>query len=237
MEVRRALPADHSFTPTPSPPVAHESAQPAPHPLAALPQTSAAAPVVQQAPAAQTQTAAQGVKPGGTTPGLSDAQEHQRLTQGLETLKENKTLLKPDQKGPEVLLLQQQLKHLGLHVKETGVLDKSTEGYIKAIQTGGGLGAHVRAVVDDLADDEDHADGEQGEDGLLSAGEAVLVTNESSQVLHLSLLVRGLPAGLRDRLSFPSSRSVPSRFGIRPYSGFLRLLRKTEQYLPRLAPE
>lgn len=141
MEVRRALPADHAFTPAPSPPVAHESAQPAPHPLAALPQTSAAAPVVQQAPVAQTQTAAQGVKPGGTTPGLSDAQEHQRLTQGLETLKENKTLLKPDQKGPEVLLLQQQLKHLGLHVKETGVLDKSTEGYIKAIQTGGGLGA------------------------------------------------------------------------------------------------
>ena len=36
MEVRRALPADHSFTPTPSPPVAHESAQPAPHPLAVL---------------------------------------------------------------------------------------------------------------------------------------------------------------------------------------------------------
>ena len=37
--------------------------------------------------------------------------------------------------------LQQQLKQLGLHVEQNGVMDKSTEGYIMAIQTGGGLGA------------------------------------------------------------------------------------------------
>jgi lysozyme family protein len=36
------------------------------------------------------------------------------------------------------LSLQQQLKQLGLHVEQTGVMDKSTEGYIMAIQTGGG---------------------------------------------------------------------------------------------------
>lgn len=162
MEVRRALPADPALLPAKTPAVTHELAQAAPHPLAALPVQSQAAPpanaaqlgagaaglgelaarpaatpvnpAVQQAPAAQSQTA------GATTAG-NDAQEKERLTQGLEALKAHKTLLKPDQKGPEVLLLQQQLKHLGLHVKETGVLDKGTEGYIKAIQTGGGLGA------------------------------------------------------------------------------------------------
>lgn len=159
MEVRRALPADPVPASSHAPAITHDPAPAAPHPLAALPATPQVAPpgaatahlgagaaglgelAIPQAPVAQAQTAGPGAQPGGAAPTGTDAQEQQRLAQGLETLKGSKTLLKPDQKGPEVLLIQQQLKHLGLHVKETGVLDKSTEGYIKAIQTGGGLGA------------------------------------------------------------------------------------------------
>lgn len=75
-----------------------------------------------------------------TQPATDDAQHRQQVTEGMELLKESKHVLRPGDKGPEVALLQQQLQQLGLHIKETGVMDKSTQAIIKAIQTGGGLG-------------------------------------------------------------------------------------------------
>lgn len=72
----------------------------------------------------------------------ADDPEHRALvTHQMEEMKEKKTLLKPGDKGPNVVLLQSQLKQLGLHVEQTGVMDKATEGYVMALQTGAGLGA------------------------------------------------------------------------------------------------
>jgi len=99
---------------SPTPPVAHAEAK-----------TPATVPAGQQA----------------VTPGLTEEEQRTLVTHKMEALKENKTVLKPGQKGPEVVALQQQLKQLGLHVDQTGVMDKATEGYILALQTGGGLGA------------------------------------------------------------------------------------------------
>lgn len=85
-----------------------------------------------QEPAAQ--------KPAALGP-QDEANQHELTTKAMEELKANKTVLKPGDKGPAVLLLQQHLKQLGLHVEATGVFDKATKGYIEALQTGGGLGA------------------------------------------------------------------------------------------------
>jgi hypothetical protein len=82
-------------------------------------------------------------KPASTDPAAAttdDAQKRQLVTEQMEALKESKHVLRANDKGPEVVLLQQQLKQLGLHIKETGVMDKDTQAIIKAIQTGGGLG-------------------------------------------------------------------------------------------------
>lgn len=85
-----------------------------------------------QAPAVQ--------KPAELGP-QDEVQKHAATTKAMEELKASKHVLKPGDKGPEVLLLQQHLKQLGLHVEATGVFDKATQGYIEALQTGGGLGA------------------------------------------------------------------------------------------------
>lgn len=70
-----------------------------------------------------------------------EVQQREATTKAMEELKASKVVLKPGDKGPQVLLLQQHLKQLGLHVEATGVFDKATKGYIEALQTGGGLGA------------------------------------------------------------------------------------------------
>jgi lysozyme family protein len=70
-----------------------------------------------------------------------EVQQRETTTKAMEELKASKRVLKPGDKGPEILLLQQHLKQLGLHVEATGVYDKATQGYILALQTGGGLGA------------------------------------------------------------------------------------------------
>lgn len=71
---------------------------------------------------------------------LDEGKQREQVTQGMQALKDEKHLIKPDQKGPEVELMQRQLKQLGLHVDVTGVYDKATKGYIESLQTGGGLG-------------------------------------------------------------------------------------------------
>ncbi|HNN96669.1 MAG TPA: peptidoglycan-binding protein [Pseudomonadota bacterium] len=114
---------------------------PPPHPLSVLPSDRAAS----TSPAnAQAGAAAAGLgelaKPATTQPAPDDAQARQHVTEQVEALKEAKHVLRPNDKGPDVVVLQQQLKQLGLHIKETGVMDKDTEAVIKAIQTGGGLG-------------------------------------------------------------------------------------------------
>ncbi len=121
---------DHAPVPKAAPvPAAHD----------AIPK---AVPVVDKAPSADPAKApAQAGTDSGTKAPLSEAEQHAQVTHQVDELKEKKTIMKPGQKGPEVVILQQQLKQLGLHVEPTGELDKSTEGYIMAIQTGGGLGA------------------------------------------------------------------------------------------------
>ena len=147
-ETHAPTPTPHAPTPAAIPraiPVAEpvKESHPAPTPVVNHAPTPAGnhAPAPTPTPAtAQTPTPV----PAGTqtkTPGLTEEEQRALVTDRMESLKENKTILKPGQKGPEVIALQQQLKQLGLHVEQNGVMDKSTEGYIMAIQTGGGLGA------------------------------------------------------------------------------------------------
>lgn len=82
--------------------------------------------------------------PASTDPGQpsqDEGQKRQQVTEQMEALKAGKHILRPNDKGADVVLLQSQLKQLGLHIKETGVMDKDTQAVVKAIQTGGGLGA------------------------------------------------------------------------------------------------
>lgn len=84
-------------------------------------------------------------KPAQATPPAEqsnpdDAQQRQIVTGQMEALKEAKHVIRPGDQSPDAVLLQQQLKQLGLHIKETGVMDKDTQAVVKAIQTGGGLG-------------------------------------------------------------------------------------------------
>lgn len=91
-----------------------------------------------QAPAATPDQQAQQPE---AKPQLDEAQQRALVTSAMEEMKASKKILRPGDKGVEVLLLQQQLRQLGLNVEATGVYDKATAGYIKALQTGGGLGA------------------------------------------------------------------------------------------------
>jgi len=70
----------------------------------------------------------------------NDAQQRQIVTEQMEALKEAKHIIRPGDKSADAQLLQRQLKQLGLHIEETGVMDKDTQAVVKAIQTGGGLG-------------------------------------------------------------------------------------------------
>lgn len=79
-------------------------------------------------------------KPAALKP-EDEVNQREVTTKAMEELKAGKVVLKPGDKGPQVLLLQQYLKQIGLHVEATGVYDKATKGYIEALQTGGGLGA------------------------------------------------------------------------------------------------
>lgn len=132
-EVHTPAPAAHAPAPTAAKatPVAKD---PAPIPRAV--------PVVEEAPKVDPVKAPAPTADAATAKApLSEAEQHAQVTHQVDLLKEKKTIMKPGQKGPEVVILQQQLKQLGLHVDQTGVMDKATEGYIMAIQTGGGLGA------------------------------------------------------------------------------------------------
>lgn len=119
-------------------------AAPPPHPLSTLPVTKTG---VVSPEAAGAGAAASGLgelaKPAATTttqPAADDGQQRQQVTEEMQALKESKHVLRANDKGPEVVLLQKQLKQLGLHIDETGVMDKSTQAIVKAIQTGAGLG-------------------------------------------------------------------------------------------------
>lgn len=151
-EVHTPTPVAHAPTTDHPPipraiPVTEPSAAPAHVPATAKTPAPASvqvpkpAPVQAPAPAPVQAPATSGPGATDTAPGQTEAEKHAQVTHQVEALKEHKTILKPGQKGAEVIVLQQQLKQLGLHVEQTGVMDKATEGYIMALQTGGGLGA------------------------------------------------------------------------------------------------
>ena len=137
------------------PPVPIRRAEPvdAPaHPLSILPPTKAAPTTPEHARAGAVASGlgelakpadskADPLKPSGAEPTQDDAQQRQVVTEQMEALKAAKHIVRPNDKGPEVVLLQRQLHQLGVHIKETGVMDKDTQAIVKAIQTGGGLGA------------------------------------------------------------------------------------------------
>ncbi|MBL8632450.1 MAG: peptidoglycan-binding protein [Myxococcales bacterium] len=144
-------PAAHTPDAHPPAPAAHTPAPVVPKAAPVVPKAAPVAtdhapipravPVVEQTPTQADPAKAPAQAEGGAKAPLSEAEQHAQVTQQVDQLKEKKTIMKPGQKGPEVVILQQQLKQLGLHVEQTGVMDKATEGYIMAIQTGGGLGA------------------------------------------------------------------------------------------------
>lgn len=121
------------------------------HPLSILP-PSRSAPVTQDQAHAGAAAAGLGelAKPAGAdskpaTPPAEqsnpdDAQQRQLVTDQMQAMKEAKHIVRPGDQSPDAVLLQRQLKQLGLHIKETGVMDKDTQAVIKAIQTGAGLG-------------------------------------------------------------------------------------------------
>jgi lysozyme family protein len=130
-----------------------EVVEPPAHPLSLLPPTKAGQTTPDQARAG---AAAAGLgelakpagadsKPAPATPPTEqsnpdDAQQRQLVTDQMEALKEAKHIIRPGDQSPDAVLLQRQLKQLGLHIKETGVMDKDTQAVVKAIQTGAGLG-------------------------------------------------------------------------------------------------
>ncbi len=138
--------APHPVSPAPAPiprakPVVEKPPVPPPAPAhaeeTAKPKASDHVPAPTPAPAAN-----QSPAPSPDKAPKADDPEHRALvTHQMEEMKEKKTLLKPGDKGPNVVILQSQLKQLGLHVEQTGVMDKGTEGYVMALQTGAGLGA------------------------------------------------------------------------------------------------
>lgn len=158
----------HPQNPTPHPAETHASqpvsSAPVPAPKPAVPASAPAqatipkaTPVVEKPPVvaptpaphptpaadAQAKTPAHAPTPDPAKEAakVEDPEHRAAVTHQMEVLKEQKTILKPGDKGPNVLALQAQLKQLGLHVEQSGVMDKSTEGYVMALQTGGGLGA------------------------------------------------------------------------------------------------
>lgn len=98
--------------------------------LAKTPEGPAAAPAPAIAgPDAAAPTAAE---PAVATPSVHDQ---------IQALKDNKTVLKPGQRGDNVLLLQKQLQQLGIALPASGVYDEKTANYVRELQKDAGLGA------------------------------------------------------------------------------------------------